>query len=167
MRALTASEQHIHACIAVYLNRALPEGSLHFAIDSAGKASIGIAQKLKARGGMKGTADHCLLVPSVGHALFMEIKTSIGRVSPEQEHFGNRCFAAGHYWVVVRSVEDVEATLRDLGIPLRATVSGIRASIAAQNEGLRPIRKRAVGGKRVARPTPAQIQRARSAGVLV
>jgi hypothetical protein len=107
-----------------------------------------------------------VLVPGL-KALFFEVKTSVGRVSPEQQHVGARIFNTGHYWVVVRSVEDAEAFLRDLGVPLRATVSGIRASIAAQNDGLKPIRKRAAGGKRVARPTPAQIQRARSAGMLV
>jgi hypothetical protein len=162
MTRAAASEQQVHQTIAVFLNRALPEGSWHCAIDSAGKASIRVAQNLKARGGQRGTPDHLVLVPGL-KALFFEVKTAIGRVSPEQEHVGARIFNAGHYWVVVRSVEDAEATLRDLGVPLRATVYGIRASIAAQNDGLKPIRKRAAGGKRVARPTQAQVRRAEAA----
>jgi hypothetical protein len=167
MKAPHATEQQLHQVIATYLNRALPEGSWHCAIDSAGKASLAVAQRLKARGGVKGTPDHCCLIPGL-KALFLEVKTEIGRVSPEQQHVGARIFNAGHYWVVVRSVEDVEATLHDLGVPLRATVSGIRASIAAQNEGLRPVRRRAPSGKpRPVRPTAAQVRRARAMGRLV
>jgi hypothetical protein len=167
MTRAAAPEQKIHECIAVFLNRALPPGSLHFAIDSAGKASLAIAQRLKARGGMKGTPDHCCLIPGVPGALFLEVKAVDGRVSPAQEHVGRCIMHAGHGWFVIRSVEDVELLMVGLGVPLRASVSGIRESIAAQNDGLRPVRRRASSGKRMERATPAQVQRARLAGVLV
>jgi hypothetical protein len=163
MTRAAASEQATHQVIATYLTRALPPGSLHFAIDSAGKASLAIAQRLKARGGMRGTPDHCCLIPTIRGALFLEVKTAIGVVSPEQKHVACRITDAGHHWFCVRSVEDVEALLREMYVPLRASVSGIRESIAAQNEGLKPIRKRAAGGKRVARPTQAQVRRAEAA----
>jgi len=166
MKAPHATEQQLHQVIATYLTRALPEGSWHCAIDSAGKASLRVAQNLKARGGKRGTPDHCCLIPGL-KALFLEVKTNVGRISPEQEHVGARIFNAGHYWFCVRSVEAVETILRDLGVPLRATVSGIRASIAAQNEGLRPVRRRAASGKRMERATPAQVAKARRAGMLV
>jgi hypothetical protein len=161
MNAPHASEQHIHACIATFLNRALPEGSLHFAIDSAGKASLAIAQRLKARGGMRGVADHFLAIPGKPSPIWLEVKAPKGVVSPAQEHFAACVSRHGHAYYVVRSVEDAEYALRLERVPLRATVSGIRASIAAQNEGLRPLRKRAAGGKpRAARPTPGQVRRA-------
>jgi hypothetical protein len=166
MTRAAASEQQIHATIAVYLNRALPEGSWHCAIDSAGKASLAVAQRLKARGGQRGTPDHMILVERFP-AIFLEVKNATGRLSREQEAVAFSIRRNRHLWFMVRSVEEAEDALRGLGVPLRATVSGIRASIAAQNEGLKPIRKRAAGGKRVARPTPAQVQRARLAGVLV
>jgi hypothetical protein len=162
-----ASEQQIHATIAVYLSRALPPGSLHFAIDSAGKASLAIAQRLKARGGLRGVADHFVAVPGKPSPIWLEVKAQAGVVSEAQEHFAACVARFGHAYYVVRSVEDAEYALRLERVSLRASVSGIRASIAAQNEGLKPTRKRGAGGKRVARPTPAQIQRARLAGVLV
>lgn len=164
MKAPHASEQQIHTAIAVYLSRALPEGSLHFAIDSAGKASIGVAQRLKARGGKRGVPDHLILVPA-WPALFLEVKTMIGRVLPEQEQIGNQIWNCGHNWSVVRSVEDAEGVLRELGIPLRATVAVIRERIAAQNEGLKPIRRRA-SKPRAARPTLAQVRRSEAARLL-
>jgi len=167
MTRAAASEQQIHATIAVFLNRALPEGSLHFAIDSAGKASLAIAQRLKARGGMRGVADHFVAVPGKPSPIWLEVKAPAGVVSAAQEHFAACVSRFGHAYYVVRSVEDAEYALRLERIPLRATVSGIRASIAAQNEGLRPVRRRASSGKRMERATPAQVQRARSAGVLV
>ena len=166
MKAPHATEQQLHQVIATYLTRALPEGSWHCAIDSAGKASLRVAQNLKARGGKRGTPDHMVLVPGFP-AIYLEVKTDIGRVSPEQWGVCEAIKGAGHEWFVVRSVEAAEAALRSLDVPLRATVSGIRASIAVQNEGLRPVRRRAASGKRLERATPAQVQRARAAGVLV
>jgi hypothetical protein len=166
MTRAAASEQQIHQAIATFLNRALPEGSWHCAIDSAGKASLRVAQNLKARGGRRGCPDHIVLIPR-RNALFFEVKTAVGRLSPEQQQVARCIQDTGHWWFLVRSVEDVEAALREFGVPLRATVSGIRASIAAQNEGLKPIRKRAPGSKRTERPTPGQVARYRRAGVLV
>jgi len=166
MTRAAASEQQIHTTIAVYLNRALPEGSWHCAIDSAGKASLAVAQRLKARGGKRGTPDHLVLVPGKP-AIFFEVKTVDGRLSPEQELVGGAICATGHQWFMVRSVEGVEHFLTIMGIRLRATVSGIRASIAAQNEGLRPVRRRAASGKRMERATPAQVAKARRVGMLV
>ena len=166
MTRAAASEQQIHATIAVYLNRALPEGSWHCAIDSAGKASLAVAQRLKARGGQRGTPDHMILVHGCP-VIFFEVKTAVGRQSSEQDHVAHCIERTGHYYYLVRSVEDAEAALLIHRVPLRATVSGIRASIAAQNDGLRPVRRRASSGKRMERATPAQVQRARAAGHLV
>ena len=164
MRGMT--EQLLHQCIGVFLERALPEGSFHSAIDHAGKSSAIIGGKLKARFGRKGLPDHMILVPGFP-VTFLEVKTDIGRISPEQHHVANCIKRTGSRWFMVRSVEHVEEALRSCCIPLRATVSGIRASIATQNEGLRPVRRRAASGKRMERATSAQVQRARSAGVLV
>jgi len=166
MTRAAASEQQIHTTIAVFLNRALPEGSWHCAIDSAGKASLAVAQRLKARGGRRGTPDHMILVPG-SPAIFLEVKTAVGRQSAEQDHVAHCIERTGHYYYLVRCVEDAEAALRIHRVPLRATVSGIRASISAQNEGLRPVRRSASSGKRMERATPAQVAKARQAGVLV
>ncbi len=165
MNAPHASEQSIHQVIATYLTRALPAGAIHFPIDHAGKASWVVASKLKARGGVRGLPDHEVMVPGFPN-IYFEVKTAKGRMSPEQVAMAVRIGEAGRYYWCVRSVEEVEACLRHVNVPLRATVGEIRQRIAAQNEGIRPIRKRAAGFKsvytkpRAARPTPAQVRRA-------
>jgi len=160
------NEQLLHQTVAVFLARALPPGSWTTAIDHSGKQSYITAAKLKARGAQKGVPDHLVLIPGFA-AIFMEIKKPDGRVSPEQYNVARCIEFTGHHWFCVRSVEDAENALLGLNVPLRATVSGIRASIAAQNEGLRPVRRRAASGKRMERATPAQVAKARRVGMLV
>ena len=113
------SEQQIHVAIAQFLDVALPVGAWHTALDSSSKSSAVTGAQLKARGGKKGTPDHLILWD--GRTMFLEIKTSRGRLSPEQKAVATAIFDAGAYWLCARSVEDVEGVLRAVGWPLRAT----------------------------------------------
>jgi hypothetical protein len=112
-------EQLVHQSIAAYLNVALPPDAWHAAIDSAGKASLAIAARLKARGGKRGTPDHVVLWQ--GQNLWLEVKSPVGRVSYDQTEVSERIRAAGGKWAIVRSIIDVEAVMRQFGVPLRAT----------------------------------------------
>ncbi len=49
-----------------------------------------------------------------GRAVFVEIKTPVGRLSPEQRTFEQLCARVGAIYVVLRSVEDAQAWLATL-----------------------------------------------------
>lgn len=113
------SEQQIHVAIAQFLDVALPTGAWHTALDSSSKSSVVAGARLKARGGKAGTPDHLILWD--GGVVFLEVKTPKGRASPEQLSVREAIEANKCHWALVRSVEDVEASLRRLFFPLRAT----------------------------------------------
>jgi hypothetical protein len=46
-----------------------------------------------------------------GRALFIEVKSKKGRLTPEQKDFGERAQKEGALWFVARSVEEVEQYL--------------------------------------------------------
>lgn len=60
--------------------------------------------------GDAGMADLVALVPGVG-ALFVEVKSARGRLTPEQTAFRDSCRAAGAVHVVARSWSDLEPWL--------------------------------------------------------
>lgn len=58
-------------------------------------------------GYIKGQPDLIILLP-IGNVLFVEVKTSKGRQSPEQKAFQERVESLGFNYVIWRSVEDAE-----------------------------------------------------------
>lgn len=70
--------------------------------------------RLKAMGVLPGVGDISLVLPD-GRAAFVEIKTSIGRQSPEQKEFQRRVVNAGGLYAVCRSCDDVRSTLGSWG----------------------------------------------------
>ena len=157
------SEQLVHQTISVFLNRALPQHAWHTALDSAGKASARIAANLKARGGKRGVPDHLILCDPFP-VIFLEVKTDKGRLSPEQELVGECIERNGGHWFCVRSLEDTQYVLQQIGIPLRATLGEIRERIAEQNEGLRP-KKRSTSRAHARKPSPSEVRRVAATGV--
>lgn len=51
--------------------------------------------------------------------LWMELKSSTGRLSPEQVEWSRRCQNIGHHFVVVRSVKDMVNALNQFNVPHR------------------------------------------------
>lgn len=152
---MSRPEQLVHQSIAAYLDLALPPDAWHTALDSAGKASLAIAARLKARGGKKGTPDHVVLWN--GQNIWLEVKSPIGRVSYDQTVVSERIRSAGGKWAIVRSVIDAEAVLRQFGVPLRGTTMSpwerdqrVDARIAAPPKAGKP---------RVAKPAVSRIKR--------
>lgn len=51
--------------------------------------------------------------------LFIELKSTKGRLSPAQQAFKERVLALGHHWALCRTLEQVQAALRSAGAPVR------------------------------------------------
>jgi len=113
-----------------YLRRALPDGNIVFAIvneqrgDSSnkfGRARFGQARK--ASGVLTGVPDICCIIP--GHpTVWIEMKSSVGRLTDMQRDMHRRIAAAGQVVGVVRSIEDAIALMDQAGVPLRFRVAG-------------------------------------------
>lgn len=115
------SEDEVHTAVAAYLARAITP-PWRFSTFPAGGGGAVRGALLKKRGLARGWPDIMLLHPSgVWHGI--ELKSPIGRlrIRPEQAAFIE--WADGRV-AVCRSVDQVEATLRAWGIPLRATTMG-------------------------------------------
>tara|TARA_R110002126_G_scaffold277906_1_gene423996 strand:+ start:144 stop:545 length:402 start_codon:yes stop_codon:yes gene_type:complete len=76
----------------------------------------------------KGMADiHAtVLVGDIPVSVWLEVKTAKGRVSENQKLFSDTVTAAGGFYYVVRSIDDVEAALRDV---TQRTIRNIREFI--------------------------------------
>lgn len=78
-----------------------------FAIPNGGNRNLITAMTMKREGVLAGVADLFLAFPSQGfHGLWIEMKTSKGRQSPEQKHFQIGMEKQGYKYVVCRSFED-------------------------------------------------------------
>ena len=73
----------------------------------------------------KGMADiHAtLLVGDIPVSVWLEVKTAKGRISENQKLFSDTVTAAGGFYYVVRSIDDVETALRDV---TQRTIRNIR-----------------------------------------
>ena len=114
------SEHDLHVAAARFLDLALPSGTIHAAVDSAGKASVRIGARLKQRGGRKGFPDHLIL--HQGRTVFIEFKNHRGTVTRDQQAFHWLLREAGFRVYVVRSVDDLIEVLRQEGIESRGRI---------------------------------------------
>jgi hypothetical protein len=146
-----------------FLSRALPPTAYVTAIDigSAGSARQGMLRR--ARGVLPGIAD--ILIVHDGTTLWVELKAG-SSLSPAQKMFRERITANGHLWALARTTEELEAALIDAGIPLRATVTGIRDRIAEQNERLPKKRPRAKAPRPLNAMSVARYHRLNRKGLL-
>ena len=63
------------------------------------------------RFGAIGSPDILAILPPTGRLLAVECKSPTGRISPQQEAFGERIKAAGGVYVMARSIDDIIAVL--------------------------------------------------------
>lgn len=78
-----------------------------FAIPNGGNRNLITAMTMKREGVLAGVADLFLAFPSQGfHGLWIEMKTSKGRQSPEQKQFQTDMEKQGYKYVVCRSFEE-------------------------------------------------------------
>ena len=85
-----------------------------FAIPNGGNRNLITAMTMKREGVLAGVADLFLAYPSKGsHGLWIEMKTSKGRQSPEQKHFQTDMEKHGYKYVVCRSFQDFKEEIEN------------------------------------------------------
>lgn len=68
---------------------------------------------MKREGTIRGVADLFLMHAKKDfHGLFIEMKTPSGKQSPEQKAFEERCKIEGYKYVICRTFEDFENTIK-------------------------------------------------------
>lgn len=119
-------EDQIQKAICQFLDKALPSDSYYFAVPNGSVLAGNPRQrgmqmnKLKSTGLKLGCPDLFIIIR--GAVFAVEVKTDTGKLSDNQKDACDKIMAAGAFWAVARSVEDVERILTDAGITLHATV---------------------------------------------
>lgn len=125
-----APEARLQMDVKTYLGWCLPS-SIIWTANAAGvtlgktkEARLRQGAKSKAMGVQKGWSDLQFLFPD-GVTRFIELKTDVGTLRPEQRDFRDRCYAAERtlgfpIWSVCRSLEEVDSVLRSWGAEMKA-----------------------------------------------
>ena len=168
-------EQDFHKTAVAYLRLVLRDDVVFFHIPNQGNRSLSYNVTLKAMGLLPGVFDLVLMwsVPfdatdgTVKKGLFArvawaEAKADAGSLSEAQREFQTRVEALGHRAAVWRRLEDVEATLKLWGVPMRAGVTLNAATSQTEFAGL-PIRSGATrgavwGGSRKKKPSQKMLR---------
>jgi hypothetical protein len=91
-----------------------PETKLLHAIPNGGHRHKAVAARLKAEGVRRGVPDLCLPVARNGcHGLYIEMKNSKGRLSPEQKKWADALQAQGYRFELCRSWQEAALTIAD------------------------------------------------------
>lgn len=114
-------EDALQASAYEYLCRALPAGSFAFHPANGGFRLPTEAKRLKCFGVLPGAAD--LLIVHRRCLYAIELKSPKGVVSYAQLDFETLCHRAGVPYAICRSLDQVEAALREWGVPLSARVA--------------------------------------------
>lgn len=104
-------EQQIHRSIVQFIRTAYPKLIVFHPANGGARSHVEGAI-LKGLGVLAGTPDLVIVMPG-GRVGFMEVKAKAGRVEQSQRDFADKCNDLGAAWCVVRSIEDVQQTLRE------------------------------------------------------
>lgn len=131
------TEHQLQVAVARYLDVALRAPTWWTSIDhGAGKMARASAGLRKARGVKAGVPDILVFHPTGHHAsgvmritrvIGIELKAERGELSKAQWGVRDALEETGVSYYIARSVDDVEAILRPLGIPLHASL-GVRTA---------------------------------------
>jgi hypothetical protein len=125
------SESQIQRAVVRWLDFALPRHeALWFAVPNGGMRDKRVAQHLKAEGVQSGVAD--IIIIWRGRAIACELKAEKGRQSESQKAWADQLTLAGGVYFVARSVDDLEARLDAIGIPLRARTRSAVGGVPAE-----------------------------------
>lgn len=120
---LHPTEEQIQRAVTQWLDAALPDDAVFFAVPNGGARHPAVAAKLKATGTRRGVPD--LSVVWRGRAIFIELKAKGGSLSPDQKAMHQRLTLAGAVVLpIARSVDEVAEFLLTLGMPLKGRVKG-------------------------------------------
>lgn len=124
-RPIARPEEALQRSVVQYLARALPPRALFWHAHQNPKSKKD-GGRLKGLGLKAGMPDLMILLD--GNLYGLELKAPAGRLSPVQAAIADSFTANGAYWTVARSLDGVEAFLRSLEVPLRASIVTIGES---------------------------------------
>jgi hypothetical protein len=135
-------EHALQQKVFVYLRRALPPGSYVTSIDHARKATEAQRLMLRARGVLPGIPDMVVLVAGFP-AIWIELKAPSGTASENQIVTAEAIARNGHRCFEARSVDEVEAYLHQMGVPLaeRAPTPALTKGVTRKRASKPPVRK--------------------------
>ena len=111
-------EEDFQRAVIQYLRWSLPPDATAMAIPNGGLRHSRAAARLAGQGVVAGAPD--LLVVYRGKALFLELKTPRGRLSEIQRQFHKKLHFCGAEVMLCTSLVEIEAALREIGVPLAA-----------------------------------------------
>jgi hypothetical protein len=114
-------EELLHRTVLAYLRLALPVDAVAWHTPNGGMRSLKVAQRLKGLGVLAGFPD--LAICWRGRLILIELKTDKGVVSQAQRETHRVLLYCGAEVMTCRSEVEVEAQLREMGVPLRASVA--------------------------------------------
>lgn len=124
-RQRATPEADVQRQVVAFLRLVLPRDAIvhHSANEVAGggRAARNRQAILAGMGVHAGFSD--LMVISGGRVLFLEVKSSTGRLRPSQEAFRDAVRAQGFGWALVRSIEDAADALAEAGFIQRARLA--------------------------------------------
>ena len=109
-------EDRLQSRCRAYLDAALPAPGWWCSIITERKQSPAAGQRAKARGQRRGVSD--IMIWYLGRFIGAELKIGKNDTSDAQDGFGAAMFANGFHYAVVRSVEVLDALLREQGVPV-------------------------------------------------
>lgn len=114
-------EEQLHRSVVKYLQWALPADATYYHPANGGLRSKTAASRMVGLGVRAGIPD--LAIVWRGRAVFVELKASRGQLSAHQRQMIDKLIYCGAEVMCCRSLECVETSLREMGIPLRGSVS--------------------------------------------
>lgn len=156
------SEHRFQASLREYLDLAIPRGGpvVWTSIDAGGKSSAMEAGQKIARGVRSGWPDTLFFYE--GRAYVIELKWGDNTLDKRQQRVREEILTSKVPFAVAYSIEEVEAILREWGIPLRASV-GASAAPSPAHGPLKPAPHTAKGSGRRRAPAPKASPLARAA----
>jgi hypothetical protein len=113
-------EDALQKALVDYLDLALPDDAMYFAVPNGGKRPTREAARLKSLGVLAGIPDLCIIWR--GTVIFLELKAQRGSLKQVQRDVHHRLLFCGVPVWTIRQVEQAEYLLRGAGMPLQATL---------------------------------------------
>jgi hypothetical protein len=100
------SEARLQADCFIWFHNSFPsQRQMLFHVQNKARNAVE-GNKFKAMGVVKGVSDLILILPS--RVIFIELKTEVGKQSPEQEQFQEKVQRRGHLYIIIRSLEEFQ-----------------------------------------------------------
>lgn len=132
------SEEALTRAVAGFLDVALLPGSVFTHVASGEHRVEAVAVKLRKMGVRRGCPDFVIAAKRAADrtldefvfrshvVVFIELKSAKGALSAEQKAWRSALEAAGAWWFLCRSVEEVEAALKTAGAALKAKTASTK-----------------------------------------